>query len=365
MIIGVAAADHVRLDMSGDWVEQWGGSGHVRIGQYMPFLRAAGHTVVSGYIQDANTHINIMYEEGKVVTPDIVYVQRLMHQHLGDLYTRARRSGQIIVNDVDDWYWGLSTRNMAFINTHPKVNSVENTTFYKNSIVMSSYITVSTPFLGTRVPSAGKVPVTVIPNYVDTATFKRVPITDTTCPEVGWVGSTQHRSGDVETLRGVLGPMAERGDIKIVHAGDGEGAPSFASQLGIPDSLVHRISQRCNADKYPDILDFEVGLVPLHDVPFNEAKSDLKGLEYAASGIPFVAAHMPSYTDLYKDWSTGGVQGLLLAKKASHWISNINRLRDPSFRKENQEALLENVKTRDIAIGAAKLIGYLESLKPR
>jgi len=365
MIIGVVAADHVRADKSGDWLEQWGGSGHVRIGQYMPFIRAAGHFAVSGTMVDAGTHIEVEFAEGRRLAPDIVYVQRLMHGTLGDLYVRARKAGQIVVNDVDDWYWGLSTRNMAFLNTHPKVNSVENTTFYKNSIVKSSYITVSTPFLGSRVPSSGIVPVTVIPNYVQVDRFNPVSITDTTCPEVGWVGSTQHRSGDVETLKGVLGPMAERGDIKIVHAGDGEGAPSFASQLGIPDSLVHRLSPRRNSDRYPEILDFEVGLVPLHDVPFNEAKSDLKGLEYAASGIPFVAAHMPSYSDLYKDWSTGGVQGFLLAKKASHWISNINRLRDPSFRKENQEALLENVKTRDIAVGAAKLIGYLESLKPR
>jgi hypothetical protein len=38
-----------------------------------------------------------------------------------------------------------------------------------------------------------------------------------------------------------------------------------------------------------------VGLVPLTRGPFNEAKSYLKGLEYAAAGIPFIATPTEEY----------------------------------------------------------------------
>jgi glycosyltransferase involved in cell wall biosynthesis len=40
---------------------------------------------------------------------------------------------------------------------------------------------------------------------------------------------------------------------------------------------------------------FDVGIVPLERSAFNDAKSNLKGLEFAACGIPFVASPSPEY----------------------------------------------------------------------
>ena len=50
---------------------------------------------------------------------------------------------------------------------------------------------------------------------------------------------------------------------------------------------------------YPhQVADLDVGLVPLADNAFNRAKTWLKGMEYAALGVPFVASPRAEYLRL-------------------------------------------------------------------
>ena len=101
-------------------------------------------------------------------------------------------------------------------------------------------------------------------------------------PEIygnGWVGSTAHRSKDIETLKGILPPLANAGKVKLYHGGDHPGASSFASKLGVDPSLV-TVRPLAPAGEYPSLLTMDVGIVPLNKTPFNMAKSDIKGLEY-------------------------------------------------------------------------------------
>lgn len=367
MIIGIASADFLRADKTTNNEDAWGGSGFARVGQYVPYLRAAGHTVVAGTLwkDEEAGHLFVEDATGTRFLPDIIYSQRLMHKGLAEAYKMGRNAGQIIVCDVDDWYWGLSPQNAAFLASHPKHNDIENTTAYKESLAAASYLTVSTPFLYEKVSWGPNVQRTLLPNYIEVSRFNPVAHTDTDCPEVGWAGSTSHRSGDIEQLSGVLAPMSTAGKIKIVHAGHWEGSPTYASKLGVPDEMIFRTEPRAGHNDYPKILTFEVGVVPLRNIPFNEAKSDIKGLEYAASGIPFVASKLPSYSTLHSDWSALGKAGFFIAKNPQQWVSFLDKLRNPALRKELSEALLENVKTRDTAIGAADMVAYFESLKPR
>lgn len=362
MIIGIASADYMRSDRTPSGKDAWGGSGFARVGQYLPHIKAAGHTVITGTLWLEGDCLSI--EDGYLNKqfPDIIISQRLMMDNLVTAYKIGRSAGQIIVNDVDDWYWGLSTTNEAFKHSHPKHNAYENTNYYRQSLAASSYVTVSTPYLHGRLSRTLKVPMTILPNYVDVSRFSPVTITDTDCPDVGWAGSTSHRSGDIEILNGVLGPLAKEGSIKLVHAGDCVGSPSFASQLGVEEDLISRKIPRALAEDYPSILDFEVGLIPLRNTPFNEAKSDIKGLEYAAAGIPFVASNLPSYVGLANSGFDGGS---FLAKNGEQWKKYVTRFRSPELRKHCQDHLLEVVKERDIAVGAKNLIDYLESLVPR
>ncbi len=154
-------------------------------------------------------------------------------------------------------------------------------------------------------------------------------------PIIGWAGAVDYRGGDLETLRCWLPDFLERHDLAFHHAGHSPTAPSFADVAGInPDRLI--TTPIVPIDRYAAMLQFDIGIVPLNDIPFNHAKSNIKGLEYAASGIPFVAAGTPEYRLLAED-GVGRVAGT-----DSEWVSHMEELLDYSVRK--RESALSRTK---------------------
>lgn len=358
MKIGVVSGDYLRADKSPDGKDKWGGAGWARYGQYVGPLKDRGFDISVGHLWLRGNSFCVQDVDGVVHYPDVILMQRLMHGGLDQSIRIAQKSGQIIINDIDDWYWGLDPRNAAFYASHPKYNQKENTSFYKQIIAASDYVTVSTPYLAMRVGAFTNKPIVLLPNYVDVGRFSRREVKDTPSPEVGWAGSTDHRSGDLEILTGVLSPLVNSGRIRLVHGGDMISSPSFASKVGVPDELVRKIP-RVNAEEYPSLLDFDIGLVPLRDTPFNHAKSDIKGLEYASSGIPFIATGLTSYADLHSEWKGFG---FLLAKRSKDWPKLLNMMLDTPFRKEHAIAAYENVQRRDIRFGVDNMVEFLTSL---
>jgi glycosyltransferase involved in cell wall biosynthesis len=356
MIIGVASADYLRPEKSPDGEEKWGGAGWARIGQYIPHLRQAGHTVVVGTMWRYSDRIAV--EDGytkEMVEPDVIIIQRIMHDGVAETTRMAQKAGQVVIHDVDDWYWGLDPRNGAWKASHPKYNKEENTTFYAKNVSASDLVVVSTPFLADKVAEKFGVKTVLLPNTVDVDRFTAVTQRDT--PTIGWVGSTTHRSGDLEILSGIFPQFLRDGRIKLMHAGHHDTAPSFAVSLRVDPELVETTPLQPSY-LYPSMLTMDVGLVPLTDIPFNHAKSEIKGLEYAASGIPFIASDLPSYRSLYESWGCG----MLMAKRPKDWVRSVTKMLDKQYRLDSQQALLELVRQRDIAIGAKSLIDLLESM---
>jgi hypothetical protein len=89
--------------------------------------------------------------------------------------------------------------------------------------------------------------------------------------------------------------------------------------------------------RYQEMLTFDIGLVPLTDIPFNHAKSFLKGIEYAAGNIPFVASALPEYQILAKS-GVGRVAGT-----PDEWVRHLTELLDYRTRKREAAVQRETV----------------------
>lgn len=353
MKVGIASGDWIHPLKSGQEHPHWGGSGWARLGQYADLLPFQVTVGVLTWIKD---HFYIVDLDNAKHDVDVVYIQRLMHAGLKDHIMQARAYGQKVINDMDDWYWGLSTDNQAYWVNHPNNNTNENINHYKFILNNSDMVTVSTPYLRDRLSAFVRCPMVVVPNYVDVARFTTYEHKDTDTPTVGWVGSTGHRSGDIETIAGWLRPMAERGEVLLYHGGDHISNPSYASKLKIDPSFV-RTKPLVKSQDYPSLMDMDIGVIPLSNIPFNHAKSDIKGLEYASAGIPFVAQSVSSYADLKAELGIG-----LTAGKSYDWIRHIKKLCDYTYRCELAEHGLEQVKKRDISIGVTKIAELISSL---
>jgi glycosyltransferase involved in cell wall biosynthesis len=106
------------------------------------------------------------------------------------------------------------------------------------------------------------------------------------------------------------------------------------------------VEDRFNPADTPRILsNIDIGLIPLSLCKFNNGKSDLKGLEYGAMSIPFIA----SPTDPYKKLIDHCVNGFL-AKHGRDWTKYINMLvSDSEMRLEMGKAARKVSESRDIA----------------
>ena len=254
---------------------------------------------------------------------------------------QAQKLGQKIIVDVDDFYEGIPETNRAYEMTHPEKNPNTNREFYHQVIEMADLVTVSTPFLLEH-HSKTHPNVVMVRNGVYVDMFEKRK--QRSKPVIGWVGAVPFRGGDLEIMQEWLPDFLEKHDLMFHHSGYMPDAPSVAEVVGIPEERFTQ-SPIVNMLDYGTQFNFDIGLVPLSNIPFNEAKSTIKGLEYAAAGIPFVASDLPEYRSL------AGLGVGRVARTADEWIEHLETLLDYTLRKR-EAAIQRNLVEKEHSIAA-------------
>lgn len=215
--------------------------------------------------------------------------------------------------DVDDWMFGFQ----QLVRQGVARNLVGNLSHVHR-------VSVSTPALAELYGSRLSAPVEVIPNYLHWPMWERLPPRSWDRLRIGWMGLVRSHRHDLRELRGVLGPwLARHPDVEFVWAG----RVKDESEALVHDLLEVPEAQRVTLPavefgRIPLITSrMDVGLVPLVQGKVNDAKSALKGMEYAACGIPCVA----SATAEYRGWVEPGVNGFV-ARRARDWPAALDRL---------------------------------------
>lgn len=223
--------------------------------------------------------------------------------------------GKVVVVENDDWMSGLPQG-------HPAMKALDQYPWLSLKVLdetmrLADIVTVSTQALA---EAYGRPDAHVLPNLLEWSWWKDIdPVYDRDRRlRIGWMGSLKYRGSDLACLRGIIGPWLERHpNVDFVSAGGVE--PH--DYLGIPAD--RRVTEPYS--KFPGHIDttqaIDIGLVPLEYTRFNECKSALKGLEYAACGIPCVATP----TESYREWVDSGVNGML-AKRPKDWARCLDEL---------------------------------------
>lgn len=256
---------------------------------------------------------------------DVVVFQRWMHRDGAEMARRARATGQLIVQDIDDYFWALPHTNTARKNTSAATNSEHNRDHYRKMMAASDAIICSTDMLASAMSKLGP-PVFVARNAIELDVWRQHdPGTD---GMVGWVGGIPWRGNDLPLLRGVLGPFLEQNGLPFYHGGHSSDpkVPTAWEQLGLDTTKVRvAYNDLSPVATYPLLWDpVALAVIPLEDCSFNRAKSWLKGLEAAACGIPFIATRLPEYELL-------GIGRL--ARNRKEWRTHLEALLDPEVRR--------------------------------
>lgn len=244
----------------------------------------------------------------------------------------AIAAGQKVVVDIDDWFDNLPETNRAKETTDPEKNPQNNRNIYFSVIEMAHALICSTPFLrdfySAKYP--GK-PIFMVRNSIDS---DRWPDRKTrkALPTIGWVGATPWRANDLEQLSGFFDNYLKTRSNSFHHAGHINAAPSAADLLGITSKKTTTEPMRPITQLPLLFNNMDIGIVPLNNIEFNYAKSYLKGLEYAAAGIPFISSYSPEYQFL-ADAGVGRV-----ANNDTEWIYHLDELQQ--FKIREDEAII-------------------------
>lgn len=282
-----------------------GGCGWYRLRWPAEALQAQGHDIVidprPGYYRDpTGVEPTRLYLDA-----DVAVVQRITRD-VGVAFVEALKDhGHRVIVDVDDDLDALH-------DGHPYIDVVNgegrNPDNLHHVCQLADVVTVTTPALADRYGYGKAV---VLPNLVP-AEYLTVRARRKGPARVGWTGRPISHIGDLSVLGGRIGPLVAARGARF--AAWGQSAPRTFAEVGVPESARVTVPHRPLRSGYPySVAELTVGLVPLLDTPFNRAKSWLKGIEYAALGVPFVASDLPEYRRL-ADLGAG-----MLASSPEEW----------------------------------------------
>jgi glycosyltransferase involved in cell wall biosynthesis len=150
---------------------------------------------------------------------------------------------------------------------------------------------------------------------VDLAVYDAVarPTAPSTPVVLGWAG-TAGGLRYLEALAPVLRALSERHAFVVRVISGGHGQVKLA---GVPLDVQPWTA----AGALSQLASFDVGLVPLDDTPFEQAKFPFKLLQFLALGVPLVSARVGTAAQVIEPDRNG-----LLAGTPAEWAAQLERL---------------------------------------
>jgi len=210
-------------------------------------------------------------------------------------------------------------------------------------------VTVGNDYLGDRARQAEARRVELLPTVVDVKRYaveapaREEPVT------IGWIGSpsTAHY---LHLLKPVLQELVASRGARVVAIG------ANAEQLkGLPIEARPWSEQ----SEVTELQQFDIGIMPLLDEPFERGKCGYKLIQYMACGKPVVASPVGVNGIIVRE----GVEGFLPGN-LSHWSDVMGKLcDDPSLRKRLGAAGRKRVETEySLQVTAPRLEKLLRSV---
>lgn len=297
------------------------GCGHHRAIWPARALQAQGHDVVIVEQESRKLLLQIDDRTGTVHSVDIpdgtdvVVLQRVTHKYMAQAVRKLREQGITVVIDVDDDLSTIHPHNPAWRMLHPRNQGEHSWRNLDDACRHASLVTATTPALLKRYASHGRG--RVLPNYLAAHYFG---VNHVDSAVIGWPASLGSHPNDPDATGTAIARLVQEGARFHVTST----SPGVGKAFGMPDD-DHVTQLRVAVDllDWPRVLaeSIGIGIAPLADTAFNEAKSCLKPLELSALGIPWVASPRADYQRLHNlgaGW---------LAKQPSDWYKKLKALR--------------------------------------
>ena len=296
-----------------------------------------------------------MLTRWQVFDADVAVFHRYWKSDTLELIKSLQRHGVRVAVDVDDDIFHLEKSNPAWHEyQQPRFRDAA-----KRVLKAADGVFVSTPYLCEKYAHFSD-NIKVIPNAINPDLWEPARRSPRDTVTIGFAGSVSHL-GDLDLLRGVFGPLLlQYPQVRLTFMG---AAPDWLSQEIGPDGM-RRTKQVAlvPVTEFPDRLvreRFDIALAPLAANPFNEARSNLKFLEYSLAGAATVASAVGPFSD-------GRLPLVRVGNRSYEWIAAIRRLiEDAAFRTDlavAAKAYIEQHHTVERSCG--RVLDALSELHP-
>jgi glycosyltransferase involved in cell wall biosynthesis len=222
---------------------------------------------------------------------DVVYFWRLFEEPVRRIAHRLRDAGVAVIWDNDDNIAAVP-RGVPNYRFHGGMIGQREWGEMRSMMKLADAVTTPSPHLAERYRNTGHPNVHVIENYLPAiGAAPRGGRRRAHQFVVGWVAGSEHivDERDLKLSEVARRLLAARDDVVIVTVG---------VRLRLEDPRYQYV-QFVPLDELANVVaQFDVGLAPLTDIPFNRARSNLKVKEYAAQGVPWLASPIGPYADL-------------------------------------------------------------------
>lgn len=155
--------------------------------------------------------------------------------------------------------------------------------------------------------------IVVLPTVVDTDRYPARRHAGSGQPIIGWIGHSVNHPY-LAAMQPVLLRLAATRPFRLLVVSD--------KDLALPGIEVE--NRRWSEDtEVTDILDMDVGIMPMPDDPWSRGKCGLKALQYMAAGVPVVCAAVGANVDIVRD----GIDGFT-ATTPEQWRQALGELCD-------------------------------------
>lgn len=262
------------------------------------------------------------------------------------LHVTEKHYGTKIILDIDDNLFNIDPLNPVWLKFG--TGRYNGAYFVRKIAENAPYISTTNQYLAKRLQHSSLVtPKTfVIPNYISDD-YHHAPFDNQDKLVIGFFGSSAHYQDLHET--GLLPALQQ-----LMH----DYKHLYVEVIGQPvdDYLpTKRVTVRDSVMPWDwtdffATLNFDIGLAPLIDSPFNKAKSDIKWQEYTRAGAAVVASNVGPYATL----PAGTVK--TVNNTQSQWYDAIKSLLVKSKRRKQ-------VKTAQVALEQYRLEDHWQAYK--
>lgn len=341
-----------------------GASSRYRSFQYMPWLKQAGIDcrVVPLFDEAYLVH---RYESGRGHAGDIL---RAFLRRLAALFAARRFDVVVIEYELLPYFPALPERWLEWLGV-PYVVDYDDALFHqydqhKNGWVRwmlgekiarvmrgAQMVTVGNAYLAGYARRAGAKRVEIIPTVIDLERYPRAlakqPLSSIFT--IGWIGSP----ATAKYLQAIAPALAEicKGSMARVRL-IGSGPVDLP---GVPVEVL----QWDETTEVVDMQQFDVGIMPLPDEPWERGKCGFKLIQYMACGLPVVASPVGVNYEIVEQDVNG-----FLARTSDEWVQALRTLmNDAGLRQQMAQAGRLKVEERySLQVTAPRLAELIKSV---